>query len=204
VKYGLSVTGVVDPERMMTNRNARPGDAIVLTKALGTGFITTAARAGKCPADVLASACKSMIALNREASEAAVAAGAKAATDVTGFGLAGHAAEMARASGVTFRFDLEHLRLLPGASDAAQAGHYTRANRATREYLGEALRVVGNADKTLVELLFDPQTSGGLLVTATPKAAQAIVARCRAAGLGDAAVIGEVLEKTDADVLARA
>jgi len=201
VKYGLCVTGTVDPERMMTNQGARPGDALVLTKALGTGFVTTANRAGDCEADVLAAACRSMTTLNAAAAAAALAAGVRGATDVSGFGLAGHASELARASGVTVRIEIGRLPLLPGAARCAEAGHFTRANASTRSHLEATTRIDRGADPMRAEFLFDPQTSGGLLLSVAPDRAEALVARCRDAGLESAAIVGAVLEKTDIDLL---
>jgi selenide,water dikinase len=202
IKYGLSVTGVVDPARMMTNAAARPGDAIVLTKALGTGFITTALRKEQCPQDTLDAAVASMIALNREASEIAVEHGAKAATDITGFGLAGHAAELARASGVTIRLRLESLPLIPGAEELAVPAYFTSANNATRQHLGAAVRFEGDAESIRARFLFDPQTSGGLLIALPAAQATALVSAVRAAGAEHAAIIGEAVAKqADADLL---
>ncbi len=203
IKYGLCVTGLVDPERMLTNRGARPGDALVLTKALGTGFVTTANRAGRCPADTLAAACASMIQLNRAASEAAVALGASAATDVTGYGLGGHATELASASVVTVEIELEALPLLPGSEPLAAAGNLTRANRATQSYLGKRVRGEVDPDTPRMEYVFDPQTSGGLLIAIAPGRADELVERCRAAELPYATRIGTVREREEADVVIR-
>lgn len=107
IKYGMCVTGTVKPDQLMTNSNAQPGDALVLTKALGTGFVTTAFKAGKCDDDTLAAAVDGMISLNKAANEAAVQCQASATTDITGFGLAGHANEMAQASGVTVQLQMD-------------------------------------------------------------------------------------------------
>ncbi len=205
ITYGLSVTGIVDPDRMLTNSAARPGDALVLTKALGTGFITTALRSDKCPDEALAAALDSMVLLNAAAAEAAVALGASAATDVSGFGLAGHATEMARASGVAVRLDLDRLPLLPGSEALARAGHRTRANESTRSYLGQSMRVAegaGAGDAAIrLEFLVDPQTSGGLLVAIAPARADDLVARCRETGLASTTIIGSIVDRTDFDVL---
>lgn len=203
IKYGLAVTGVVDPNKMLTNRRAQPGDALVLTKALGTGFITTANRAGKCPDGVLQSAIESMIALNSKASEAAVDCGAHAMTDITGFGLAGHAHEMAEASNVTIHLRLNDLPLLPGARELAKRGFFTRANAATRVYLEDAIEY-GHEGATareqsdsaaLIEFLFDPQTSGGLLVSLAADRADAFVQQLHESGVAAATIVGEVRER---------
>ncbi|MDH3583148.1 MAG: selenide, water dikinase SelD, partial [Phycisphaerae bacterium] len=195
IKYGLSATGVVDPERMMSNRQAKAGDHLVLTKALGTGFITTAHRARHCPEDVLETACAGMIQLNQKASQLAVELGARGATDVTGFGLAGHAFEMAEASGVTVRIHLDHLPRLPGASELAQRGYHSRANQSNRKFVEPSSRIEGQPDEIDLQFLFDPQTSGGLLIALDPDSAEQLVARCREEGLADTTLIGEVLGK---------
>jgi selenide,water dikinase len=185
---------------MLSNRAARPGDAVVLTKALGTGFITTANRAGVCPSDVLDAACASMIALNAPAAEAARAVDARAATDVTGFGLAGHAAELAQASGVTVEIELARLPLLPGVD--ALLEHRTRANATNRAHLSLQIDDAA-AEAPHLDCLFDPQTSGGLLVCVADERADEVVERCRASGLDAATRIGVVTERTDADIVVR-
>lgn len=200
IKYGLSVTGVVDPQRMMTNQAAAPGDALVLTKPLGTGFITTALRAGKCPDEVVEAACASMTRLNRHASEVAVGAGARAATDITGFGLAGHAGEMARASGVTFTIELDALPLLAGAEEMAARGFLTRANPTNRDH-ARAFTRIERADAAREAFLFDPQTSGGLLIAVAADQAGTVVARCHDGGDEAAVIIGTVSEMGDAHLV---
>ena len=197
IKYGLAVTGFVDPRRMMSNREARPGDALVLTKALGTSFVVTANRAGTCPPDVLEAAIKSMVQLNRAASEAAMHLGARAATDVTGFGLAGHAMEMADASGASISIELSKLPLLPGAEELARAGNRSRANTSNREFTSPHTRVDVEVDATRLEFCFDPQTSGGLLVALPPDRATELVARCRVHGALAACAVGSVQARSD-------
>ena len=203
IKYGLAVTGVVDPDRMMTNRAARPGDALVLTKALGTGFVTTALRAGTCPDDALAAACDSMIRLNDTAAEAAVSLGAKAATDITGFGLAAHAGELASASNVTVRLELDRLPRLAGAEDLAVREHHTRANATNRAHVQRMARFEVADDSVAAEFLFDPQSSGGLLIAIGPDRADELVKRCRADGLESAAVVGSIEPLADTHLVIR-
>ena len=201
IKFGLAVTGTVDPARMMTNAAARPGDVLILTKGLGTGVITTANRADRCGADVLRAACESMIMLNAAVSEAAVAHGAMAATDVTGFGLAGHALEMARASGVTIEIELERIPLLTGALELATAENRSQASRTNREYVSEHVEVVASSDERLMDLLFDPQTSGGLLIAVPEGSADALIESCRSAGAAFTATVGRALQPTDRPLL---
>ncbi len=193
VKYGLAVTGVVEPAGLITNAGARPGDLLVLTKALGTGFITTAAKGARCPPDILASAIASMIQLNDIGRDAACAAGAHAMTDVTGFGLAGHAAELARASQVTVVLRVGSLPELPGALAMYRQQARTGASKSNREFLAPEMQIDDAADPERLELLFDPQTSGGLLIAVAPERAGDLVAQVRQAGGTAAAIVGEVL-----------
>jgi selenide, water dikinase len=203
IKYGLSVTGVVEPERLMTNRDARPGDVLVLTKALGTGYITTAFKAGCCPEEVLQGAIASMIQLNAGGRDAAHLAGAKAATDITGFGLAGHAIEMAEASGVTIALDVPALPILPGAEELARAGNRNRACRTNREFAAARMRIAGQPDEVRLEMIFDPQTSGGLLISVAAERGEVAVAAARAAGASAACIVGTVIERQAVSLLVR-
>jgi selenide, water dikinase len=186
IKFGYAVTGLVDPERMLTNAGARAGQVLVLTKPLGTGVIATALKAGQAPAEAVQAATRSMSALNRAAAEAGLRHGATAATDVTGFGLAGHAAGIARESRVTLEIDLASLPLLPRVLELAR--HFQpgglKANRKEFEPRVEYAREPADA---LRALLFDPQTSGGLLL-ALPESA---VPRVREE-LPEATAIGRV------------
>ena len=163
-KYGLAVTGLVHPNRILTKGGARPGDALVLTKPLGTGTITTALKRGQVDPAHLDAAIASMMRLNRAASQAAQAAGARSATDITGFGLIGHASEMAEAAGVRFRIRFDALPWLPGALGYAEAWVFAGGahnNHAFYNPLVTYTRPVLDWQETL---LHDPQTSGGLLV----------------------------------------
>jgi selenide, water dikinase len=203
IKYGLSVTGIVEPDGLITNRQARPGDALVLTKALGTGFITTAFKLNRCPEDVLATAVASMIQLNAIGRDAAASVGAKAATDITGFGLAGHAGEMAQSSGVTVVLDLDRLPILPGAEALARSGNKTRASATNHAYAEPHLRIEGRPDPIRLELAFDAQTSGGLLISVAAERAEELVAHARAAGATSACIVGSVVEQQDVAVVLR-
>ncbi len=197
IKYGLSVTGVATPDELLTNRDARPGDRLVLTKALGTGFVTTAFKKNRCPEEVLATASESMAQLNKAGSEAARAVGASASTDITGFGLSGHAIEMASASSVTLLLDLEALPVLPGAAKLAAAGNQTRASATNRSAAAASMRIEGSGDALQLEMAFDPQTSGGLLISVPAGRADELVEKCRLAGAAATAIVGEVVEKQD-------
>jgi selenide, water dikinase len=192
-KYGLCVVGFAGTDRLLRKRGARPGDSLWLTKPLGTGTITTALKRGLARDEELAAAVASMKALNRAASRAALAAGAKAATDVTGFGLAGHALEMAEASGVRFRFAWETLPWLPGARRLAGEMVFPGGSFNNSEHFGGRVartRALSDGDSML---LFDPQTSGGLLV-AVPRGQESDFAHALEAGGGRGWRIGQVEE----------
>ena len=167
LKYGLSVTGTVHPQRMLTNAAARPGDALVLTKAIGTGILSTAAKRGVLGAAAQAALVKSMTTLNAVASRAAVALGVRCATDVTGFGLLGHASHVARASNVTLNIETTKVPLLPGTREALAAGALTGGAARNDRYL-EPLVAWGRITDDDRAFLVDPQTSGGLLVSVPP------------------------------------
>lgn len=164
IKFGYAITGLVDPELMMTNAGGRPGDALVLTKPLGTGVIATALKAGKAPAESVAAATRSMATLNRIPAAVANRHGVRAATDITGFGLFGHASALARESRLSLSFRAADLPLLPGALDLAPS-FQPKGLRANRErYEGLVAYGGGLATEPIEALFYDPQTSGGLLL----------------------------------------
>lgn len=195
IKYGLSVTGLVAREQLITNGNAQPGDVLVLTKKLGTGFVTTAMKKGKCSEDVANEATQGMACLNKVASQAAKQFHANAATDITGFGLAVHASEMAQASNVSLRIDLGKLEILPGALDLASRGFVTRASKTNREFSESVVIVEDTADASRLEIVFDPQTSGGMLISVPEDNAQDLVNEINQHPPQIARIIGEVTEK---------
>ena len=201
IKYGLSVTGVATPEELMTNADAKPGDQLVLTKPLGTGFVTTAFKKNRCPERVLETAAASMAMLNQGASQAAKAVGASASTDITGFGLAGHAGEMAQSSDVTVVIDTMRLPVLPGAAELAAAGNHTRASKTNRSAMESLMRIEKTADSGGLEMVFDAQTSGGLLISVAPERTEELVSRCRESGAVHTAIVGEVSGKSDVSLV---
>jgi selenide,water dikinase len=164
--FGMSVTGLVDPDRVFRNDAAEPGDEIWLSKALGTGVVTTAHKNDACTPEELQAAVLSMKLLNARASEAALAAGAKCATDVTGFGLAGHLYNIARASGVTIEVKSHLLPLLPGVERLVALGAVTAGGTKNAGFLGDALSFAEHVPTWLRHVAVDPQTSGGLAVFA--------------------------------------
>jgi len=192
IKYGLSVTGTADPNNLLTNAGAKPGHLLLLTKPLGTGFITTANKKGKCPEASYTATLESMIRLNAAAGESALALDASASTDITGFGLAGHAREMASASNVTLAIDLEKLPLLPEAVALGANGFRTRASKSNFVFLEDAVSIAPNVDQDLLAIVFDPQTSGGLLVALPEANAGEFMDRCEAADGYRPSVVGSV------------
>jgi selenide, water dikinase len=183
-KFGLSVTGRVDPKKMLLKGNLRAGDELWLTKPIGTGILTTAHKRGQISVEDLASAIASMAALNRGAARAATDAGLHAGTDVTGFGLAGHAHEMAVASGVEVRIDAGAVPLLPGARAHAEAGADFGGMQRNREHFidGGLVRIEG-LDEAALLLMIDPQTSGGLLLGVPPAHRDAFQNACTSHGV---------------------
>lgn len=175
LKYGLSVTGTVHPSRMLSNASAAVGDLFVLTKAIGTGILSTAAKRGLLPDDERAMLTRSMTTLNLTASRAALAVGAACATDITGFGLLGHASHIARASGVTIRIDCAAVPLLPGTRAMIEQGALTGGAARNVSYM-EPLVDWGRTTDEMRAVLVDPQTSGGLLVAMRPERVAEFVA----------------------------
>ena len=190
-KYGLAVTGLVAPGDLLTKGGARPGDRLLLTKPLGTGLITTALKRQKVDAEHLAAAVAGMSRLNREAARLARTHGAHAMTDITGFGLVGHAQEMLRGRALDFHIDFESLGLLPGAREYAEAGCAPGGTSRNRDYF-ERWTMAGPGLGAVEEaLLYDPQTSGGLLMAVAQEDAPALLNALLDAG-ERACVIGEV------------
>lgn len=198
-KYGLAVTGLVHPDRVVSKAGARPGDALVLTKALGTGILLTSVRDGA-DARTAEPAVQSMLALNRHAMHVALETGAHAMTDVTGFGLLGHASEIALRSNVRVVIEAARVPALPRALELAASGVTTGGEARNREGLRDRVVVQDDVEPARVRLLYDPQTSGGLLFALDAAHAEAVAERLRGDGLA-AAVIGRVEE--GAGVIAR-
>jgi selenide,water dikinase len=165
IKFGYAVTGTVHPSRIKANSGARPGDALVFTKALGTGVIGTALKRGVAQPRSVAAATASMLTLNRAACEAMLHFEVHGCTDITGFGMIGHAREMALASGVTLEIETARVPLLPGALDAVAAGAIPGGLKNNRDFASCSVEVAGPVDAAVMELLYDPQTSGGLLIS---------------------------------------
>jgi len=190
MKFGYAVTGTVDPRRVTRNSGAVPGDALVLTKRIGTGVISTALKRGIASEGDVEQSIESMLQLNRAACEAMLAAGAHGCTDVTGFGLIGHAREMALASGVTLEIGTACVEFLPGAVDYARRGALPGGLKNNREFASCAVELVSQVPAEIESLLYDPQTSGGLLIALPVAGVSALQTALPAARL-----IGRVLER---------
>jgi selenide, water dikinase len=193
-KFGYAVTGSVHPGRIWQNGGARVGDLLVLTKALGTGVISTALKADQAKPEWIEAATKSMTTLNKLAAEVATELGAEVhgATDVTGFGLIGHVREMALAGKVSVQIDAAKVPMLSGASECIRAGHIPGGLKANRDFAECLVEYGAGVDEATKTLLFDPQTAGGLLLSIAPESAARYIARVKSLG-GDASVIGEIL-----------
>lgn len=199
-KYGLCVTGLVHPARVTAKAHAQPGDVLLLTKPLGTGVITTAHKRGVVAEEHLQAAIASMVRLNRRAAELAADAPLHSATDITGYGLLGHAAELAQNSGVGLRITAGAVPLLPGALEYAQRGVVPGGLGRNRDHLLGTVRLAAGIDPALALLLYDPQTSGGLLLAVPAEHAAQLRAHFAAAGEPIWA-IGEVVAGAGIEVL---
>ena len=195
VKYGLSVTGIAKPDKIVTNACARPGDLLILTKPIGTGIISTAVKRGVAPLKSAGAAASSMASLNRAACEAMMAVGVNACTDITGFGLAGHLAQLARASKVTAVIESGKVPLLPGVMDLARKGIVPGGTKNNFAGYKNRVRVGQQVEPTMVEVLFDAQTSGGLLISVPAKKAKKLLHALKRRKIPVAQIIGRVVKK---------
>ncbi|RPF47140.1 selenophosphate synthase [Thermodesulfitimonas autotrophica] len=191
-KYGLAVTGLVHPAKLVTNRGAREGDLLVLTKRIGTGVITTALKADLAPAAAVEEACREMATLNRAAAAAMQEVGVSACTDITGFGLLGHALALARASAVHLTLNAAAVPLLPEAWELAASGLLPAGAYANRDYVAPCVSFAAGVPEVLRDLLCDPQTSGGLLIAVPPDRINLLLAALKSRAVATAAVVGSV------------
>jgi len=193
LKYGLSVTGTVHPGKVITNKGSQVGDVLILTKALGVGIISTANKAGMAESGFLQGAVDSMVQLNDQAAEAMVESGAHAGTDITGFGLLGHASEMARACGLSFRFFYSRIPILPGAREYAAQGMVPGGAYCNQDHFGPAISISPKVPESERIILFDPQTSGGLLIALPQAMGETLLQRLKGKGIQEASLVGEVI-----------
>lgn len=194
LKYGLSVTGIVSLEKLITNSGARVGDRLILTKPLGTGIINTAIKASLVSDDLIERVSKSMATLNRTASELMQEIGVHACTDITGFGLLGHAAQLAERSQIALELQLESIPCFTEVTDFARQGLCPGGLYRNKDYYNERIQFADNTPEYVKDILFDAQTSGGLLICLAPDKAEILLARLQKADITDAAIIGEVTE----------
>jgi selenide,water dikinase len=191
--YGLAVTGVVSPQRILANRGALPGDVLILTKPLGTGVLFNACRSGRLPRTELDPVLPQVAFLNGPAVEIALRYDVHACTDITGFALAGHALEMARGSGLVIELEFAALPIYPNALEMYRKGETTGSNGPNRKLTAGRLELAVKLSAAQEELLFDPQTSGGLLLAVAENQAEALLRDLRAAGVASAAIIGRAV-----------
>jgi selenide,water dikinase len=196
-KYGLAVTGVVHPDRILKNCGARDGDALILTKPLGTGVLFNACRSGKLSFRELELILPQVAALNKKAIETALNFNINSCTDITGFGIIGHSLEMATGSGVQINFFYKELPLYPHALEMYRKGETTGSNKANRKLSLGHLEISAKLSKEEEELLFDPQTSGGLLLSLPEFQAKQFISELRTAGVNTAVKIGEVIASSN-------
>jgi selenide,water dikinase len=193
IKFGLSVTGVIDPKKVLTKGGGRPGDKLILTKPLGTGILNTALKGGQLDEAETAAVITQMTTLNKAAAEVMTELGASAATDITGFGLIGHAAEMVTLGEVGFKLNWNNVPLMDGAERWAKAGLIPGGVYSNREYREDLIDVEFDLEEWMLDVLFDPQTSGGLLIAAPESVADEMLNRIRTRGFPAAAIIGEIV-----------
>ena len=203
LKYGLSITGTVHPGKVVFNTGARVGDRLILTKPLGTGIISTALKNRKADEATVNGAMRSMAALNRKASALMQEAGVTASTDITGFGLLGHAAEMIEGTDTGMVIDSTVVPVLPNAPELARMGMVPGGLQRNREFRQDMVEIDRKVPDYLADILFDPQTSGGLLIAVAPEKADTLLGRLHEAGVEEAAVIGEIVSAPKGKITVR-
>ena len=195
LKYGLSVTGVVHPKKIITNSGAKVGDKLILTKPLGTGIINTAMKGGMASKEAIAKVTAYMACLNKKASELMQAAGAHACTDITGFGLLGHACEMVQASEVGMEIYSAAVPVIPETAEFAQMGLVPAGTYRNKEFRSNMVEFAAKIPDFMRDILFDAQTSGGLLISLPEQNSDILLQKLHEKGIVDAAIIGEVVEE---------
>jgi selenide,water dikinase len=195
VKYGLSVTGVIHPEKVMTNTGAKVGDKLILTKPLGTGIINTAVKGGMASKKLVAKSVECMASLNKTASELMQELGAHACTDITGFGFLGHACEMIEGTDVGMSIDSASVPFFTEVQELVETGLVPAGLYRNRDFRAHMVKAGPKVPYWMMDILFDPQTSGGLLIAIAPARAKTLLNRLHKAGVRDAAVVGEITGK---------
>lgn len=203
LKYGLSVTGIIHPSRVLTNVGAEPGDKLVLTKPLGTGIINTAIKAGMVDEGLAEKVIRSMARLNRSAAEVVQEIGARACTDVTGFGLLGHAFEMIQGTGRGIIIYASQVPLFQEAVSFAEMGLVPGGAYRNRDFRIHQVDIDPDVSRYLSDIFFDPQTSGGLLVAVPEEKANKMVERLKEKGIDEATIIGEIIDEPKERIIVR-
>lgn len=194
LKYGLSVTGVIHPKKVITKTGARAGDKLVLTKPLGTGIVNTAVKGKVASEETAAKTASHMATLNRAASELMQEIGVNACTDITGFGLLGHACEMIQDSEIGMRIRMSSVPIFAGAIEFARMGMIPGGTYRNKEFRSTMVEPSGRLPDYALDVLFDPQTSGGLFIAVSSAKSDLLVSRLRQSGVVDAAIVGEVVD----------
>jgi len=195
LKYGLSVTGFIHPDRVLTKKNLKIGDRLILTKALGTGIIATAIKGGLASKEITDKVTRAMANLNKDAAEVMTDYPVHACTDITGFGFLGHLAEMVDGSGCGVRIQAGSVPVYPEALEYASMGLVPAGAYRNRDFRQAMVDFHSQVDRQLQDVLFDPQTSGGLLICVSPERAEALMKALKAKGIQDAAIVGEVISE---------
>ena len=196
IKFGYAVTGVIDPKKIKQNNGARTGDRVILTKPLGTGLITTAIKRGKASTEHVQAAVSTMLQLNRRAAEICTDLGVNTMTDITGFGLAGHAVEVAKASHLSIEIDHRKLPLLPGTLDYSREGFCAGGLTSNQEFFGKKVSIAETVSQDMRNVVFDPQTSGGLLIFCNPQQSKSLLEKLLSENI-PAAEIGFTSKQAD-------
>lgn len=201
IKYGLSVTGIIHPHKVLTNVSAEIGDSLILTKPLGTGIINTAIKGGMASGEVITNVSKSMTTLNKNASLAMQTVGVSASTDITGFGLLGHACEMVRGNGFGMIIQAAKVPFFPEAKVYATQGMVPGGTYRNKEFFSKWIEFASSISPYVLDILFDPQTSGGLLISVPNQKADDLLTRLHERNVHEAAIIGEIVAEPKERIL---
>lgn len=203
IKYGMSVTGIIHPEKIVTNAGAQAGDVLVLTKPLGTGLIISAIKARKAREEDITLVTRSMTLLNKTASEVMLEVGVNACTDITGFGLLGHAYEMAEASMVTLSFSAGRVPIFAGCERYVKMGLIPGVSKLSKKYLKDAIKIDSQVREVLIDVLFDAQTSGGLLISVPQGKVDVLCTKLKERGVLTADIVGEVHKRQGVSLIVK-
>jgi selenide,water dikinase len=203
LKYGLSVTGLVHPEKMITNAGAKDRDKLVITKRLGTGIISTALKAGKVDMELVAIITESMATLNKKASEQMQEIGVNACTDITGFGFLGHASQIAENGHVAMEINSNSIPIFTQVAEFAKKGLCPGGLRRNRDFYGKMVEFSRQVPEYIRDILFDPQTSGGLLISVAVEKAELLLGKLKKAGISEAAIVGEIISQPAGKIIVK-